>query len=157
MVLSDADINLLATAQAFELSFRDIYANVVSRAKQTGEELALIKLMHEHHVAYEQTLNGVLSKRAANSRNDEVFTKYFAALSDSSKTWQTLLDLENFAVATHTTILETLASAKHAEVIASIITVEARHAAMIASIISPDITANLGLALDLPSQQTVTP
>ena len=151
-MLSDADINLLIPAQALELAARDIYASVVSRATKSGDEEALLKLIHSHHVAYEQALNGVLGKRAATSRNAEVYTKFFAALSDSNKTWSTLLELENIAVATHTAIIEKLSSAKIAALIASVITVEARHAAILAT----QISSNLSLALDNPEQALVT-
>ena len=108
--------------------------------------------IHSHHVAYEQALNGVLGKRAATSRNAEVYTKFFAALSDSNKTWSTLLELENIAVATHTAIIEKLSSAKIAALIASVVTVEARHAAILAT----QISSNLSLALDNPEQALVS-
>jgi rubrerythrin len=108
--------------------------------------------MHSHHTAYEQTLNGVLSKRAATERNTEAYTKFFALLSDSSKLWSTLLELENTAIATHTAIIERLTSAKHAALLASITTVEARHAAMLASLTS----TNLDLALENTAQSLVT-
>ena len=101
-MLSEDDISLLAAAQALELSARDIYASAVSRKSRSEEEQGLLELMHSHHTAYEQTLNGVLSKRAATERNADAYTKFFALLSDSSKLWSTLLELENTAIATHT-------------------------------------------------------
>ncbi len=151
-MLSDDDISLLAAAQALELAARDIYASAVSRESKSDEEQGLLELMHSHHTAYEQTLNGVLSKRAATQRNAEAYTKFFALLSDASKLWSTLLELENTAIATHTAIIERLASAKHAALLASITTVEARHAAMLASLMS----ANLDLALENTAQSLVT-
>ncbi len=108
--------------------------------------------MHSHQAAYGQTLNGVLSKRAATRRNEEAYTKFFAMLADKSKLWSTLLELENTAVATHTAIIERLSSAKHTALLASITTVEARHAAMLATLISTD----LDLALENPAQALVT-
>ena len=151
-MLSDDDISLLAAAQALELAARDIYASAVSRESKSDEEQGLLELMHSHHTAYEQTLNGVLSKRAATQRNAEAYTKFFALLSDASKLWSTLLELENTAIATHTAIIERLTSAKHAALLASITTVEARHAAMLASLMS----ANLDLALENTAQSLVT-
>jgi hypothetical protein len=151
-MLSDNDISLLVAAQALELAARDIYASAVSRKSKSEQEQALLELMHSHHTAYEQTLNGVLSKRAATERNAEAYTKFFALLSDASKLWTTLLELENTAIATHTAIIERLESAKHAALLASITTVEARHAAMLASLTS----TNLDLALENTAQSLVT-
>ena len=151
-MLSDNDISLLVAAQALELAARDIYASAVSRKSKSEQEQALLELMHSHHTAYEQTLNGVLSKRAATERNAEAYTKFFALLSDASQLWSTLLELENTAIATNTAIIERLESAKHAALLSSITTVEARHAAMLASLTS----TNLDLALENTAQSLVT-
>jgi len=152
-VLNDADTKLLAFAQALELSIRDVYATLVERGTKTGDELAILELMHSHHVAYQQSLNGVLGKKAATTRNDEVFTKTVAALSDPSQTWPVLLDLENTAVATHSAIVERIESPKAASLIASVVMIEARHAAIISTLVS----TNLGQALDNPAQALVAP
>jgi len=152
-VLNDADSKLLAFAQALELAIRDIYATLVDRGTKTGDELAILKLMHSHHVAYEQSLNGMLSKKAATSRNDEVFTQTFSALSDPTKTWPVLLELENTAVATHTALVEKIESPTAASLIASVVMVEARHAAIISTL----VTTNLGSALDNPATALAAP
>ena len=151
-MLSETDITLLVAAQSLELAAQDIYEAVVSRKSKSDDEQALLVLIHSHHAAYGQTLNGVLSKRAATRRNEEAYTKFFAMLADKSKLWSTLLELENTAVATHTAIIERLSSAKNAALLASITTVEARHAAMLATLISTD----LDLALENPAQALVT-
>ncbi len=108
-MLSEDDISLLAAAQALELAARDIYASAVSRKSKSEEEQGLLELMHSHHTAYEQTLNGVLSKRAATERNAEAYTKFFALLSDASKLWATLLELENTAIASFEALSAVLA------------------------------------------------
>ena len=151
-MLSETDITLLVAAQSLELAAQDIYEVVVSQKSKSDDEQALLVLIHSHHAAYGQTLNGVLSKRAATRRNEEAYTKFFAMLADKSKLWSTLLELENTAVATHTAIIERLSSAKNAALLASITTVEARHAAMLATLISTD----LDLALENLAQALVT-
>ena len=151
-MLSETDITLLVAAQSLELAAQDIYEVVVSQKSKSDDEQALLVLIRSHHAAYGQTLNGVLSKRAATRRNEEAYTKFFAMLADKSKLWSTLLELENTAVATHTAIIERLSSAKNAALLASITTVEARHAAMLATLISTD----LDLALENPAQALVT-
>lgn len=75
-MLSDDDINLLVAAQALELAARDIYAIVVSRKSKSDDEQGLLALMHSHHAAYGQTLNGVLGKRAATERDNDAYTKF---------------------------------------------------------------------------------
>lgn len=152
-MLSENDITFLVAAQSLELAARDIYANAISRKIKSDEEQGLLSLLHSHHAAYEQTLNGVLSKRAAIQRNDEAYTRFFALLSNAENFWTTLLELENTAIATHTAIIAKLESAKHASLLASITTVEARHAAMLATRIS----TNLNLALENTAQSLVAP
>ncbi len=151
-MLSETDIALLAAAHSLELAARDIYEVVVSKKSESKDEQALLVLMHGHHAAYGQTLNGVLSKRAAIRRNEEAYAKFFVMLADTSKLWSTLLELENTVIATHTAIIARLASAKNAALLASITTVEARHAAMLATLISTD----LDLALENPAKTLVT-
>ncbi len=150
-MLSDDDINLLVSAHALELAARDIYSSAVSRKSKSDDEQGLLALMQSHHVAYEQTLNGVLGKRAATERDNEAYTKFFELLSDPSKLWTTLLELENTAIATHTAIISKLTSATNAAILASITMVEARHAAMLAT----RITTNLDLALENTAQSLV--
>ena len=152
-MLSEDDIILLATTHALELAVRDIYANAVSRKYKSDDEQALLVLIHSHHAAYEQTLNGVLGKRAATVRNNDVYAKFFSLLQDASKLWSTLLELENTAIATHTAVIAKLASPQNAALLGSITTVEARHAAMLATRIS----TNLDLALKNTAQSLVAP
>ena len=151
-MLSEDDINLLIAAHSLELAARDIYASAVSSKSRSDDEQGLLALIHSHHAVYEQTLNGVLGKRAATMRNDEAYTKFFALLSNASQLWPTLLELENTAIATHTMIIAKLASAKNAALLGSITIVEARHAAMLATRIS----TNLDLALNNTAQSLVT-
>ena len=152
-MLSDLDINLLAFAQAAELATRDLYLGVVNRAAMSGDEQALLVLFHDHHVAYEQSLNGLLGKRAAVVRDDSMYASFLVKLSKAEEIWATLLEVENTLVTTHTSILERLESAATAGLIASVITVEARHAAILATLISGD----LSLALDNNTQALVAP
>ena len=152
-MLSDSDINLLAFAQTAELATRDLYLSVVNRAAMSGDEQAILVLFHDHHVAYEQSLNGLLGKRAALVRDESLYAGFLVKLSNTAEIWATLLEIENILVATHTAILERLESAVAAGLIASVITVEARHAAILATLISGD----LSLALDNNTQALVAP
>ncbi|NBS00212.1 MAG: hypothetical protein EBT42_07595 [Actinobacteria bacterium] len=143
-MLSPSDIKLLAFAQTLELTTRDIYAAVVSRKSLSDDESALLEQFHAHHVAYEQALNGLLSKNATNKRDDAIYASFSAKLSEAQNIWIALLEIENIMIASHTKAIETIESAKAAALVASIITVEARHAAILAS----QTTTNISTALD---------
>lgn len=143
-MLSQTDIKLLAFAQTLELTTRDVYVNVVGRKSLGDDERALLEQFHAHHVAYEQTLNGLLSKNAANKRDEVIFESFVAKLSEAQNFWSALLEIENTMIASHTKAIETIESAKVAALLASMITVEARHAAILAS----QTTTNLSAALD---------
>jgi hypothetical protein len=143
-MLSPSDTKLLAFAQTLELTTRDIYAVVLTRKSLSDDESALLEQFHSHHVAYEQALNGLLSKNAANKRDEAIYASFSAKVSEAQNIWVALLEIENIMVASHTKAIETIESAKIAALIASIITVEARHAAILAS----QTTTNISTALD---------
>jgi hypothetical protein len=143
-MLSPSDIKLLAFAQTLELTTRDIYAAVLTRKTLSDDESALLSQFHAHHVAYEQALNGLLSKHALNKRDDVIYARFSANLSKAQNIWVALLEIENTMIASHTKAIETIESAKVAALVASIITVEARHAAILAS----QTTTNISTALD---------
>lgn len=144
MMLSQTDTKLLAFAQTLELTTRDVYVNVVGRKSLGDDERALLEQFHAHHVAYEQTLNGLLSKNAANKRDEVIYESFVAKLFEAQNIWSALLEIENTMIASHTKAIETIESAKVAALLASMITVEARHAAILAS----QTTTNLSAALD---------
>ena len=143
-MLSASDTKLLAFAQTLELTTRDIYAAVLTRKSLSDDESALLEQFHAHHVAYEQTLNGLLSKNALNKRDEAIYEGFNAKLSEAQNIWVALLEIENIMIASHTKAIETIESAKVAALVASIITVEARHAAILAS----QTTTNISTALD---------
>lgn len=143
-MLSSSDTKLLAFAHTLELTTRDIYAVAVARKSLSDDERALLELFHSHHVAYEQSLNGLLSKNAATKRDDAIYASFSAKLSEAQSIWLALLEIENTMIASHTKAIESIESAQVAALVASMITVEARHAA----ILSGQATTNLSTALD---------
>lgn len=142
-MLSDNDINLLAFTQSLELTTRDLYLTVVGLKTLSEQEGALLAQFHSHHVAYEQSLNGLLGKNAATARNETVFIDFSSKLLKSSTPWAQLLEIENTLVATHAKTIESIESAKVAALMASIVTVEARHAAILATLTTSDLSAAL--------------
>lgn len=143
-MLSSSDIKLLAFAHTLELTTRDIYIVAVARKSLSDDECALLEQFHANHVAYEQSLNGMLSKNAVTKRDDAIYASFSAKLSEAQNIWLALLEIENIMIASHTKSIETIESAKVAALVASMITVEARHAAILAS----QATTNISTALD---------
>jgi len=143
-MLSSSDIKLLAFAHTLELTTRDIYIVAVARKSLSDDERALLEQFHANHVAYEQSLNGLLSKNAVTKRDDAIYASFSAKLSEAQNIWLALLEIENIMIASHTKAIETIESAKVAALVASMITVEARHAAILAS----QATTNISTALD---------
>ena len=143
-MLSSSDIKLLAFAHTLELTTRDTYAAAVARKSLSDDERALLEQFHANHVAYEQSLNGLLSKNAVTKRDDAIYAIFSAKLSEAQNIWLALLEIENIMIASHTKAIETIESAKVAALVASMITVEARHAAILAS----QATTNISTALD---------
>ena len=109
-----------------------------------SKKQAILDWIEANHVAYEQSLNGLLSKNAATKRDDAIYTSFNAKLSESQNIWLALLEIENTMIVSHTKAIETIESAQVAALLASMITVEARHAAILAS----QSTTNLSTALD---------
>ncbi len=143
-MLSSSDIKLLAFAHTLELTTRDTYAAAVARKSLSDDERALLEQFHANHVAYEQSLNGLLSKNAVTKRDDAIYASFSTKLSEAQNIWLALLEIENIMIASHTKAIETIESAKVAALVASMITVEARHAAILAS----QATTNISTALD---------
>ena len=143
-MLSSSDTKLLAFAHTLELTTRDIYIVAVARKSLSDDERALLEQFHANHVAYEQSLNGLLSKNAVTKRDDAIYASFSAKLSEAQNIWLALLEIENIMIASHTKAIETIESAKVAALVASMITVEARHAAILAS----QATTNISTALD---------
>ena len=139
-----ADTELLAFAQGAELAVHDLYTKAIDSGRFTGDELTMLEQFAAHHLAYAQSINGLIGKDATNRRNEGVYSAYASQLGTGATTYRTLQSLENTLVATHTDILSNLESHDASTLVASIITVEARHAAVFG--VLP--TLNLASALD---------
>jgi len=138
-----ADKALLITAQSAELAVHDLYLNAIAKAGFSGDELATMQLFAEHHLAYVQAIGGLLGSDAPFERDDAIYQQFLGATSSSATATRTLQTLENTLAATHTDILSRLEGTNGAELVASIITVEARHAAVFGTLPSLSLTSAL--------------
>ena len=139
-----ADSELLAFAQGAELAVHDLYTKAVDSGRFTGDELTMLEQFAAHHLAYAQSINGLIGKDATNQRNEGVYAAYASQMSTGPSAYRALQTLENTLVATHTDILSKLDNHDAAVLVASIITVEARQAAVFG--VLPNL--NLASALD---------
>ncbi len=140
---TEADLVLLNQAQGAELAVRDLYDAAILVGGFSDLQTSVLALFRDHHTAYAQALNGLLSKLAVNKRNETVFSTYRDQVRSSSTALKTLQTLENILVATHTTIVGSLVGLDASNLLASIVIVEARHAAVYSSAPTMNVTGAL--------------
>lgn len=148
-----ADKPLLIAAQSAELAVHDLYLNAISKAGFSGDELATMQLFAEHHLAYVQAISGLLGSDAPFERDNAIYQQFLSATSSKATAARTLQTLENTLATTHTDILSRLEGTNGAELVASIITVEARHAAVFGTL----PTLSLSSALDNSTMSLLPP
>lgn len=129
-----SDIAILQFAHGIELAMTALYTKASAAA---GKDLKVIlDLFGGHHLAYAQSLAGLLGRSAATSQNASFYTAFLSAASSGSdaELAGTFLSLENSLVKTHLGVLGTITGTDGAQLIASIISVQGRHAAVLASL-----------------------
>ena len=131
---SAADAEVLNSLIALENDMIATYA--AAKAKTAGDDLAALTLIEEHHVAYVQAIEGNLGRAAISKPG----TARAVAGANYGELAVGLAQLEGEAVAAHVSALATVQGIDAAELIASIITIEARHGA--ALLVSAAGTAN---------------
>ena len=127
--LSAADLDLLTFVQSLELSARDLYAS----AAAAGADDPVFGVLADQHKAYAQGI-AAFTGVPADTRDDTVYDEREAAfaVADQLAVATAGYDLESAAVATHTALLGRLANRDAAEMIASMLAMEARHCAVLA-------------------------
>lgn len=131
---TSADKELLITAQSAELAVHDLYENAIAKAGFAEDELATVKMFAAHHLAYVQSIGGLVGADAPFERDEGIYQRFVGATTNATTARSTLQALENTLAATHTDILSRLEGVDGARLVASIITVEARHAAVFGSL-----------------------
>lgn len=139
----DADLALLQAAQDAELAVRDLYNDELVVRAFSDEQRSVLELFRDHHAEYAHALNGLLGKLATNTRNESLYASYTGRGRSTTESLLTLQGLENILVATHTVIVGSLVGLDGANLLASILIVEARHAAVFSSAPTLDVSAAL--------------
>lgn len=149
---TEADIELLGVAQSAELAVRDLYSAALIFGRFSDEQQSVLQLFRDHHTAYVQALNGFLGKSATSKRNESLFASFADQVRSTATALSALQSLENILVATHTDVVGSLIGLDGANLMASILVVEARHAAIFGS--TPDM--NLDAALSDSAESLLT-
>ena len=129
-----SDIAILQFAHGIELAMNALYTKASAAA---GKDLKIVlDLFGGHHLAYAQSLAGLLGRSAPTTQNASFYTAFLSAASSGSdaELAGTFLSLENSLVKTHLGVLGTITGTDGAQLVASIISVQGRHAAVLASL-----------------------
>lgn len=136
------DKETLNIALGVELAIRDLYADIVAAGNLSDEESPVILLIHSHHVAYAQSLGGLLGRAAINKRNNDTYAEFSGNLKGTfASIASQLVAIENGAVTRHIDSLNQLEGLNGATLIASIISIESRHAAALGSVTKKPLNA----------------
>jgi len=131
---TDADIEILAALQGFELSARDLYQAALD-AGVTDED-GVIATLRSNHEGYANGISGLIGGAAPQARNDQVFEQFVNDFDteDLSAVASAGYTLESSLVATHLNALSQIEGVDGAAVVASILIVESRHGAVLADV-----------------------
>lgn len=155
---TDDDVALLAFAQSFELTARDLYQTVVDN-DGAGDYADVFDTLRQNHEEYGNVLAGIIGVDAPQRRDDAIFDQFSAGFEGGSidSIAQAAYDLESTAVATHTDLIGQLEGLHGATTLAALLVVEARHCTVLAHIggRGDDLAAlidDTGSALPLPAE-----
>lgn len=127
------DISLLGFAQTVELAAGALYDVALQLDGFDTNQRAVLAAIREAHRAYAASLSAMLGRAAPQSVNPVFDTLKSSFGGDPAGALKAAYALESTAVATHTDIIGKLVATDGANLIASILIVEARHGTVLAS------------------------
>jgi hypothetical protein len=129
------DVALLAFAQSFELTARDLYQAAIDAGAAGDYETVFTTLM-ENHEEYGNVIAGLIGTDAPQQRDDAIFDQFVAGFDsdDTAAVAQAGYDLESTAVATHNELIGQLTGIDGATMLASLLVTESRHSTVLAHI-----------------------
>ena len=153
------DVELLNSAQALELTIRDLYDVALNSGAFEEPMLTQIRAIREAHEGYGTAVSGVLSSEGGSKGSTTFFDESEAAFggSDMAEFALNAAAIEDSAAATHIEIIGQLLGTEGASLLASIAVIEARHATLLKALAGKALEAQLassGEALP-PSDYTV--
>jgi Ferritin-like domain len=127
------DVSLLGFAQTVELAAGALYDVALQLDGFDTNQRAVLAAIREAHRAYAASLSAMLGRAAPQSVNPVFDTLKSSFGGDAAGALKAAYALESTAVATHTDIIGKLVATDGANLIASILIVEARHGTVLAS------------------------
>lgn len=128
------DVTLLGFAQGVEMAARTLYDMALRNPNVSGIDRDVILTVRESHDAYVQGLSGMLGRQAPLQVNAGAVAAFEAVFTGSTAdVLAAAYTLESTAVATHRDILGLLQGVDGANLIASILIIEARHGTVLAA------------------------
>lgn len=125
-----ADIELLRLGQLAEASARDLY-RIAADGATDPRVGAVMAAMVDHHRAYTEAFSALLGPEGASGRAEAVYAEYAGDFGNPDRAPLAAAALEDALVATHTQLVGSLEETEGAELVASILVVEARHATVL--------------------------
>ena len=127
------DVALLAFAQSFELTARDLYQAAIDGGAAAGFADVFSALM-ENHEEYGNVIAGIIGVEAPQRRDDAIYDQFFAGFNARlpEAVAQAGYELESTAVATHTDLIGQLVGLDGASTLAALLVVESRHCTVLA-------------------------
>lgn len=126
---SEDDTALLAQMLQIELTAEGLYLEAINGvAGWTEEQATVMFTLRQAHLAYANSLSGLLGKSAPSTRSEEIFSEWKSQFRGSTEDVLTKAsELESSLVASHLDLLAKLQGTNGAALIASIVVAEARH------------------------------
>lgn len=129
------DVALLSFAQQVEATAVELYNEALKVAGWSDEQALVVTFIRDAHLAYAQSLSGLLGRDAPNSFSQEVFDAQKAGFSGAiDAVLASAAALESTAVATHGDVIAKLVGTDGASLIASIQMNEARYCTVLADL-----------------------
>lgn len=125
---TDEDVAMLSLALRAELTASGLYeAAIVGVKGWTDVQASLMNEMRESHLAYANTLSGLLGKAAPSTRSQELFDEWKSRFEgNTADVLVVAAELESSLVATYLDMLAKLQGVNGAAAVASIVVPEAR-------------------------------
>ena len=128
------DIPLLAFAQSFELTLRDLYDEAIGAGVADGNAGPVFNTLRENHEEYGNVIAGIIGTDAPQRRDDAIFDQFVSGFrnADVGDVAAAAYDVESTAVATHNELIGQLTGVDAAATLAALLVIESRHCTVLA-------------------------
>jgi hypothetical protein len=129
------DVELLSFAQSIELAAAELYEMALESGSLGEKTTEIVQTIHQAHVSYGQSLNALLGRKAPGESLTSLVDQSSAGFGGSNAAFlEAARQLEDMAVATHTSQIADIEGTDGAQLIASIVIAEARFALVLADL-----------------------